>query len=92
MDDFGTGHSSLGYLSRLPVDILKLDRAFLVGDDPDLIAAVVGLGQALSLDVVAEGIEEDEQWRALRALGCQYGQGFLFSRPLDAAASLAAVA
>jgi len=91
LDDFGTGHSSLGYLSRLPVDILKLDRAFLTGDEPNLIAAVVGLGQALELDVVAEGIEEDGQWQALCALGCHYGQGFLFSRPLDAAASLAHV-
>jgi len=92
LDDFGTGYSSLGYLSRLPVDILKLDRAFLAGDDPNLIAAVVQLGQALALEVVAEGIEEDEQWRALRALGCAYGQGFLFSRPLNAADSLASVA
>ena len=92
LDDFGTGYSSLGYLSRLPVDILKLDRAFLAGDEPNLIAAVVQLGQALALEVVAEGIEADEQWRALRALGCGYGQGFLFSRPLSAADSLAAVA
>ncbi|RKQ92289.1 PAS domain S-box-containing protein/diguanylate cyclase (GGDEF)-like protein [Solirubrobacter pauli] len=91
LDDFGTGYSSLGYLSRLPVDVLKLDRTFLACDEPNLIAAVVGLGQALALDVVAEGIEEEEQWRTLRELGCHYGQGFLFSKPLSAADSLAAV-
>jgi EAL domain-containing protein (putative c-di-GMP-specific phosphodiesterase class I) len=92
LDDFGTGYSSLGYLSRLPVDVLKLDRTFLACDEPNLIAAVVQLGQALALDVVAEGIEEEEQWRTLRELGCHYGQGFFFSRPLTAADSLAAVA
>jgi diguanylate cyclase (GGDEF)-like protein/PAS domain S-box-containing protein len=91
LDDFGTGYSSLSYLSRLPVDVLKLDRTFLREDAPGLIAAVVGLGRALNLRVVAEGIEEAEQWEALRALGCGFGQGFLFSRPLSAPDSLAAV-
>jgi diguanylate cyclase (GGDEF)-like protein/PAS domain S-box-containing protein len=89
LDDFGTGYSSLGYLSRLPVDVLKLDRSFLSSGSPELVRAVVGLGQALALDVVAEGIEERLQWEGLRALGCHYGQGFYFSRPLDAPASLA---
>jgi len=89
LDDFGTGYSSLGYLSRFPVDILKLDRSFLNSDQSQLVGAVVALGLVLNLDVVAEGIEEAEQWWALRALGCHYGQGFHFSRPLPAAESLA---
>ncbi|MEA2293410.1 MAG: hypothetical protein QOE86_1049, partial [Solirubrobacteraceae bacterium] len=89
LDDFGTGFSSLSYLSRLPVDVLKLDRSFLRDGAPALTAGIVGLGAALQLEVVAEGIETDDQWYALQALGCDYGQGFLFARPLDAAASLA---
>ena len=89
LDDFGTGFSSLSYLSRLPVDVLKLDRSFLRDGAPALTAGIVGLGAALQLEVVAEGIETDDQWYALQALGCDYGQGFYFSRPLDAAASLA---
>jgi diguanylate cyclase (GGDEF)-like protein len=88
LDDFGTGFSSLSYLSRLPVDILKLDRSFLRDGAPALTAGIVGLGAALQLAVVAEGIETEDQWYALQALGCDYGQGFYFSRPLDAAASL----
>jgi diguanylate cyclase (GGDEF)-like protein len=92
LDDFGTGYSSLSYLSRFPVDVLKLDRSFLRDGAPALTAAVVGLGTALGLDVVAEGIEEPEQWHELRDLGCEYGQGFLFSRPLPAAESLAHLA
>jgi diguanylate cyclase (GGDEF)-like protein len=89
LDDFGTGFSSLSYLSRLPVDVLKLDRSFLRDGAPALTAGIVGLGAALQLEVVAEGIETNDQWYALQALGCDYGQGFLFARPLDAAASLA---
>ena len=89
LDDFGTGFSSLSYLSRLPVDILKLDRSFLRDGAPALTAGIVGLGAALQLAVVAEGIETEDQWYALQALGCDYGQGFFFSRPLDAEASLA---
>jgi diguanylate cyclase (GGDEF)-like protein/PAS domain S-box-containing protein len=88
LDDFGTGFSSLSYLSRLPVDILKLDRFFLRDGAPALTAGIVGLGAALQLAVVAEGIETEDQWYALQALGCDFGQGFFFSRPLDAAASL----
>ncbi len=93
LDDFGTGYSSLSYLSRFPVDILKMDRSFLrEGSSPNangLATAVVGLGATLSLEVVAEGIEEEEQWHALRELGCGFGQGFLFARPMNADASLA---
>ncbi len=93
MDDFGTGYSSLSYLSRLPVDILKMDRSFLrAGASPQasgLANVVVSLGATLRLDVVAEGIEHAEQWERLRELGCDLGQGFLFARPMNIAATLA---
>ena len=84
MDDFGTGYSSLSYLSRFPVDILKMDRSFLTEENTDLslAAAIVGLGDALQLDVVAEGIELDSQIETLRGMGCALGQGFLFARAL----------
>jgi EAL domain-containing protein (putative c-di-GMP-specific phosphodiesterase class I) len=90
IDDFGTGYSSLSYLKRFPVDILKIDQSFVGGvhtdpDDATLAEAVVGLGRALRLQTVAEGIETDDQWTTLRELGCDYGQGFLFARPADAA-------
>jgi diguanylate cyclase (GGDEF)-like protein/PAS domain S-box-containing protein len=84
MDDFGTGYSSLSYLSRFPIDILKMDRSFLSKEHEDsgLAAAIIGLGNSLNLDVVAEGIELPEQMAALRDLGCELGQGFLFARPM----------
>jgi EAL domain-containing protein (putative c-di-GMP-specific phosphodiesterase class I) len=87
IDDFGTGYSSLEQLRRMPVDIVKVDRSFVQGMsadsiDRELVAAVVGMGRALKLFVVAEGIETAEQAEALRELGCQIGQGYLFSRPL----------
>jgi diguanylate cyclase (GGDEF)-like protein/PAS domain S-box-containing protein len=92
MDDFGTGYSSLSYLSRLPVDVIKMDRSFLsAGASPQtsaLASAVVGLGETLQLEVVAEGIEYEEQWTGLRELGCDLGQGFLFARPMDAHTTL----
>jgi len=92
MDDFGTGYSSLSYLSRFPVDVLKMDRSFLAaGASPEasgLATAVVALGQTLSLDVVAEGLEFPEQWATLRELGCGLGQGFYFARPMDADTTL----
>ena len=91
MDDFGTGYSSLSYLSRFPVDILKMDRSFLRdGASPHsaLAAAVIALGETMQLEVVAEGIEYDDQWLGLRELGCGFGQGFLFARPMDADATL----
>jgi diguanylate cyclase (GGDEF)-like protein/PAS domain S-box-containing protein len=91
MDDFGTGYSSLSYLSRLPVDILKMDRSFLrAGAAPDangLAAAVVALGDTLDLEVVAEGIEFSEQMATLRSLGCDLGQGFYFAKPMNAEAT-----
>ena len=90
LDDFGTGYSSLAYLRRLPIDILKIDRAFMTGvalepADAAIIEAIIGLARALGLRTVAEGIETDDQWAELKRLGCDGAQGFLFSRPLPAA-------
>jgi len=89
IDDFGTGYSSLSYLERFPIDILKIDRTFVssVGDDVSPIArAIVDLGRTLGLEVIAEGIEHIEQARWLADLGCRYGQGYLYARPMGAAA------
>jgi diguanylate cyclase (GGDEF)-like protein len=92
LDDFGTGYSSLGYLARFPVDIIKMDRSFLVeGSLPvssGLATAVIGLGKTFELDVVAEGIEFPEQWSTLRELGCELGQGFYFAKPMDSGAAI----
>src|SRR5579872_5770199 len=84
IDDFGTCFSSLSYLHRFPIDILKIDRSFVngltsSGDGPDLARAVITLGETLGLDTVAEGIELEPQVAALLALGCVAGQGFLFA-------------
>jgi diguanylate cyclase (GGDEF)-like protein/PAS domain S-box-containing protein len=89
VDDFGTGFSSLGYLQRFPVDILKIAKPFvdeLGGDDRPsrLVQAVIGLAGSLDLDTIAEGIETQEQREQLVSLGCALGQGYLFSRPLRA--------
>jgi len=89
MDDFGTGYSSLGYLHRFPIDELKIDRSFVSGMEFDqrnaqLVQAIVGLARNLGVAVVAEGVETAEQLQALRALGCDYAQGFLFSEPVPA--------
>jgi diguanylate cyclase (GGDEF)-like protein/PAS domain S-box-containing protein len=88
IDDFGRGYSSLSYLRRFPVDILKIDRAFVaqIGDHVNGSAeaeAIVALAKAFDIEVVAEGIEEENEWTALRAMGCQLGQGFLFARPQE---------
>ncbi|HET7461780.1 MAG TPA: PAS domain S-box protein [Longimicrobium sp.] len=95
MDDFGTGYSSLGYLHRFPIDELKIDRTFVSGMEFDrrnaqLVQAIVGLARNLGVAVVAEGVETREQLQALRALGCDFAQGFLFSEPVppDAAEEL----
>jgi diguanylate cyclase (GGDEF)-like protein/PAS domain S-box-containing protein len=86
IDDFGTGYSSLAYLRRLPVDIVKIDRSFVrdLTDDRaahDLVRSIVDLASGMGMDVVAEGIETDEQRDLLRAMGCGYAQGYLFGRP-----------
>jgi len=89
IDDFGTGFSSLGYLKRLPVDSVKIDRAFIDGlglddDDTDIVGAVVSMAHALGLTVIAEGVETPEQLHQLEALGCDAAQGFYFARPQPA--------
>jgi diguanylate cyclase (GGDEF)-like protein len=88
IDDFGTGYSSLGYLRRFHVDILKIAQEFIgQTDSPEewpFAAAIVALGRALGMTIVAEGIEESGQLAHLRGLGCELGQGFLFAAPLDA--------
>jgi diguanylate cyclase (GGDEF)-like protein/PAS domain S-box-containing protein len=91
LDDFGTGYSSLSYLQRLPVDILKIDRSFVVGvarsiEDSALARGILTLAQTLGLETIAEGIETAEQLATLRELGCQLGQGYFFARPLGPAA------
>jgi diguanylate cyclase (GGDEF)-like protein len=92
MDDFGTGYSSLAYLQRLPIDVLKIDRSFVSGMmvDPDSIAivrAILGLADALNMSTTAEGIETVELATTLATLGCAAGQGYYFSRPLEADAA-----
>ncbi len=93
IDDFGTGYSSLGYLRQFPVDQLKIDRSFItsMADSPEstvLIHTMVALAHALGLGTVAEGIEESSQLQTLRDHGCQRGQGYLVSRPVEPAAIL----
>jgi len=88
IDDFGTGYSSLSYLDRFSVDALKIDRTFVDGfgadrEGPVLVRAIIELGQALGLEIVAEGIEREDQLGPLRALGCRFGQGYLFARPME---------
>lgn len=89
MDDFGTGYSSLSYLHRFPVDRLKIDRSFintmtLNRENSAIVEAIVALAHNLGKDVTAEGIETAEQLAKLRQLGCEYGQGYFFSGPVDA--------
>ncbi len=88
VDDFGTGYSSLNYLHRFPIDVLKIDRAFVSSmllnrKSMGIVRAITELARVVRMDVVAEGIEEEAQLRPLQEFGCRYGQGFLFSRPLS---------
>ncbi|MGH3086610.1 MAG: putative bifunctional diguanylate cyclase/phosphodiesterase, partial [Rubrobacteraceae bacterium] len=88
IDDFGTGYSSLSVLHNLPIDALKVDRVFIGrmdfgGDDNEIVQTIVTLAHNLGLDVIAEGVETRKQLDRLRKMGCDYGQGFLFSKPID---------
>jgi EAL domain-containing protein (putative c-di-GMP-specific phosphodiesterase class I) len=88
IDDFGTGYSSLSYLQKFPVDVLKIDRAFVEGvqhgaSDTALARTIVALGQTLGLQTVAEGVELESQRKVLHSMGCMLGQGYLFSHPRE---------
>ena len=87
IDDFGTGYSSLSYLKRIPADKLKIDKSFVDGvasesEDAAIVRTVLALAASLDIETIAEGIEQETQMQALINLGCKYGQGYLFSRPL----------
>jgi diguanylate cyclase (GGDEF)-like protein len=90
IDDFGTGYSSLAYLKRLPVQTIKIDRSFVMEmcadpSDATIVRSTIDLGRNLGLDIVAEGVQSQEIWDALRGLGCTLAQGFLIGRPMPAA-------
>ena len=89
IDDFGTGYSSLEYLKRLPVDVLKIDKSFVLNMSDDaadamIVRSTIDLARNLGLRVVAEGVEDQTAYDMLRVLGCHVGQGFLMSRPVPA--------
>ncbi|HAZ47134.1 MAG TPA: GGDEF domain-containing response regulator [Cyanobacteria bacterium UBA11369] len=91
IDDFGTGYSSLAYLQSFPIDTLKIDRSFISGIEHqeknlDITRTIITLAHSLELDAIAEGVETPAQLEILRALGCEYGQGYLFSPPLEGSA------
>lgn len=88
LDDFGTGYSSLGYLSALPIDTLKIDRSFVhnmdcVPEQYKIVQAIITLAHNLGMDAIAEGIENEERVAQLQQLGCEYGQGYYFAKPLS---------
>jgi EAL domain-containing protein (putative c-di-GMP-specific phosphodiesterase class I) len=92
VDDFGTGYSSLANLKRLPVDVIKIDKSFVIemavdASDAAIVRSTIDLAHNLGLRVVAEGVESEDAWRHLEALGCDYAQGFFLSRPLPAEAA-----
>jgi EAL domain-containing protein (putative c-di-GMP-specific phosphodiesterase class I) len=87
LDDFGTGYASLTHLKRFPVDHIKIDRSFVqdLEQDPDdeaIVAAVIGLGRSLNLQITAEGVETTGQAQRLREMGCEYAQGYHFAQPV----------
>ena len=88
IDDFGTGYSSLSYLHRFPVDTIKIDRSFVSritenGENVEIVKAIIKLAQDLNIGVIAEGIETPQQCKQIKDLGCEFGQGFFFSKPLE---------
>jgi diguanylate cyclase (GGDEF)-like protein/PAS domain S-box-containing protein len=88
IDDFGTGYSSLSYLHRFPLDMLKVDRSFVSritasGENAEIVETIIQLARNLEMEVIAEGVETAEQWQILQSFGCNFGQGFYFSRPVD---------
>ena len=97
MDDFGTGHASLSYLHRLPIDTIKIDRYFVGRMDVspeclEIVRSIVTLARSLGMEVVAEGVEQEAQLAQLREIGCRSVQGFLLARPLLPEEGLALVA
>jgi len=91
LDDFGTGFSSLSYLHQFPIDRLKIDASFVRGaphkpKNVEIIRSILSLARGLGIEVIAEGIETEEERDLLDSLGCEYGQGYLFARPMEAAA------
>jgi len=91
IDDFGTGYSGLAYLKRLPIDTVKIDQSFVRdltvdADDAAIVTAIVAMARSLAVDVVAEGVETEEQLEELKRLGCRRAQGYLLARPMDAQA------
>ena len=92
VDDFGTGYSSLAYLARFPLDILKVDRTFVSsrarGRDDQIARAIVDLARSLGLQIIAEGIEREEDWELMKTLGAQLGQGFYMARPTSGEGAL----
>ena len=89
MDDFGTGYSSLAHLKDFPINTLKIDRAFVSGahlneEAQAILQTIAEMAHSLNLDIVAEGVETEEELLVLEGLGCEYGQGWLFSKPLPA--------
>lgn len=96
MDDFGTGYSNLAYLQKLPIDVLKIDRSFVSGmladrDKVSIVRAILSLAQALGMKTTAEGIETNELAQTLAALGCTFGQGYFYAKPLEADAAYAMI-
>ena len=97
IDDFGTGYSSLSYLHRFPVNTLKIDRSFInrmsaSGENSEIVRAIITLAFNLGMEVIAEGVETEAQLSQLKTMNCDYGQGYLFSRPVDAETARAIVA
>lgn len=89
IDDFGTGYSSLSYLSKIPANLLKIDKSFIDRintneSSKQYVAAIISMGHIMGLDVISEGVEEQEQIAALRSIGCDYIQGFVWGRPMSA--------